>query len=194
MRGLPKAPDRPEKALEYLEGAGGLSTRTRIPGSLARGLMTSSLTERSSGRRHRVAASERALRLESVAGPNEQRSRTPLMWFTWMDELEAARPRHALKTAGTRDRRGRVAGRAPRPTRERRAQCGELGGGRTDDRRGYTTLDQMGLRIGPWGMIWRIPRERRPPSRPYRPREGDVGHARRGIRTDGPVLLCGGCA
>ena len=100
---------------------------------------------------------ERALRLEERAGPNEQRSRIPLMWFTWMDELEAARARHALEDRWYRDR-GEDGWQAERLGQLANAEL-NAGNWEAAERmidESCTTLDQMGLRIGPWGMIWRI--------------------------------------
>jgi DNA-binding CsgD family transcriptional regulator len=100
---------------------------------------------------------ERALRLEERGAPNEQRSRVPLMWFGWMDELEAARARHALEDRWYRDR-GEEAWRAERLGHLASAElnAGNWEAAEQMIEESCTTLEQMGLRIGPWVTVWRI--------------------------------------
>ena len=81
----------------------------------------------------------------------------PLMWFTWMDQLEAARARHAFEDRWYRDR-GEEGWRAERLGHLAYA---ELNAGNWEEaermiEESCATLEQMGLRVGPWGMVWRI--------------------------------------
>ena len=81
----------------------------------------------------------------------------PLMWFAWMDELEAARARHAFEDAWYRDR-GEEGWRAERLGHLALAEL-NAGNWEAAERmieKSCATLEQMGLRIGPWGIIWRI--------------------------------------
>ena len=79
------------------------------------------------------------------------------MWFAWMDELEAARARHAFEDRWYRDR-GEDGWRAERlgqlASAELTAGNWEIAERMIDE--SCTTLEQMGLRVGPWGMTWRI--------------------------------------
>jgi DNA-binding NarL/FixJ family response regulator len=145
------------KALEHAEAAAALLDEDEDPALLAHVLFDELFYGAQLGRPAPRGLVERALRLEERAGTNEQRSRFALMWFSWMDELEAARARHAFEEGWYRDR-GEEGWRA-----ERLGQLAfaELNAGNWETAEGMieescATLEQMGLRIGPWGMMWRI--------------------------------------
>ena len=183
------------KALAHAEAATALLDEDEDPALLAHALIDKLFFGAQLGWKAPRAVLERALRLEERAGPNEQRSRMPLMWFAWMDELEAARARHAFEDAWYRDR-GEEGWRAERlgQLALRRAQCGQLGGGRADDRGELHDPRTDGAAHRPVGNDLAHSRYRRPPSRPNRTRERDAANARRGLRTDGSPLLRGGLA
>jgi DNA-binding NarL/FixJ family response regulator len=145
------------RALEHAEAAAALLDEDEDPGLLAQVLINKFFYGAQLGRKAPRRVLERALRLEERAGPNEQRSRLPLMWFAWMDELEAARARHAFEDRWYRDR-GEEGWRAERLGQLAYAEL-NAGNWEAAERmidESCATLEQMGLRIGPWGIIWRI--------------------------------------
>ncbi len=145
------------KALEHTEAAAALLDENEDPALLAHVLFSKLFYGAQLGRKAPRSILERALRLEERADPNEQRSRYPLMWFAWMDELEAARARHAFEEGWYRDR-GEEGWRAERLGQLASAEL-TAGNWETAERmieESCTTLDQMGLRVGPWGIIWSI--------------------------------------
>ena len=145
------------KALEHAEAAAALLNEDEDPGLLAQVLINKLFFGAQVGRKAPRRVLERALRLEERAGPNEQRSRVPLMWFAWMDELEAARNRHAFEDQWYGDR-GEEGWRAERLGQLAFAEL-MAGNWEVAERmieESCTTLEQMGLRVGPWGMMWRL--------------------------------------
>ena len=145
------------RALERVEAAAALLDEDEDPVLLARVLSSKMFYRAQLGRKTPRSLLERALRLEERGGPNEQRSLIPLMWFSWIDDLEAARARHALEDRWYRDR-GEDGWRAERLGHLAYAEL-NAGNWETAEQmieESCTTLEQMGLRIGPWGAIWRI--------------------------------------
>jgi DNA-binding CsgD family transcriptional regulator len=148
--------DQPH-ALERAEAAAALLDEDEDPALLARVLISMMFYRAQLGRKTPRSVLERALRLEDRGSPNEHRSRLPLMWFGWIDELGAARARHALEDSWYRDR-GEDGWRAERLGHLASAEL-NAGNWETAEQmieESCTTLEQMGLRIGPWGIIWRI--------------------------------------
>jgi DNA-binding NarL/FixJ family response regulator len=145
------------RALEHTEAAAALLDEDEDPALLAHVLINKFFYGAQLGRKAPRDLLERALRLEERAGPSEQRSRVPLMWFCWVDELDAARARHALEDRWYRDR-GEEGWRAERLGHLAHAEL-NAGNWEAAERmidESCTALEQMGLRVGPWGMMWRI--------------------------------------
>jgi DNA-binding CsgD family transcriptional regulator len=145
------------RALERAEAAVALLDEQEDAGLLAGVLLSEMFYRAQLGLETPPGLLERALRLEERADPNEQRSRVPLMWFSWMDELDAARARHALEDRWYRDR-GEDAWRAERLGHLAYAElnAGNWEAAEQMVEESLTTLEQMGLRVGPWVAIWRV--------------------------------------
>ena len=144
-------------ALEHLEAAAALLDEDEDPALLAQVLINKLFFEAQIGLEAPRPLLERAVRLEERAGSNEQRSRMPLMWYSWVDDLEAARARHAFEDRWYRDR-GEDGWRAERLGHLAYAEL-NAGNSEAAERmieESCATLEQMGLQIGPWGMVWRI--------------------------------------
>jgi DNA-binding CsgD family transcriptional regulator len=146
-----------QAGLEHSEAAAVLLDEDEDPALLAQALVTKLFYGAQLGRAAPRSLLEQALHLEERGGPDEERSRIPLMWFTWMDDLEAAQARHALEDRWYRDR-GEEGWQAERLGHLAYAEL-NAGNWETAERmieESCATLEQMGLRTGPWGMIWRI--------------------------------------
>jgi DNA-binding CsgD family transcriptional regulator len=100
---------------------------------------------------------DRALKLEERAGPETERSRVALIWFTCMDEAESARARHALEDKWYRDR-GEEAWRAERLAflALSRFNAGDwrLAQQAIDESCGV--LEELGALGGPWGVALHV--------------------------------------
>lgn len=92
----------PGKAAERADEAIGLLRPRREPGLLARALIGKFIAEAVLGRGANARLLDEALGLEaSSTGPI---SNYPLLWFHWIDDLEATRARHRLHDERDRDR------------------------------------------------------------------------------------------
>jgi DNA-binding CsgD family transcriptional regulator len=145
------------RALEHAEAAAALLDEDEDPELLAQALINRFFYGAQLGLEAPRPVLERALRIEERGEANEQRSRVPLMWFSWVDDLEAARARHTLEDRWYRDR-GEDGWRAERLGHLAWAEliAGNWEAAERMIEESCATLEQMGLRTGPWGMIWRI--------------------------------------
>jgi DNA-binding CsgD family transcriptional regulator len=145
------------RALEHAEAAAALLDEDQDPELLAQALINRFFYGAQLGLEAPRPVLERALRIEERGDANEQRSRLPLMWFSWVDDLEAARARHTFEDRWYRDR-GEDGWRAERLGHLAWAEliAGNWEAAERMIEESCATLEQMGLRTGPWGMIWRI--------------------------------------
>jgi DNA-binding CsgD family transcriptional regulator len=145
------------KALEHTDAAAALLDENDDPSLLAHVLINKFFYSAQVGRKAPHELLERALRLEERAGPDAEKSRIPLMWFSWVDELDAARERHALEDRWYRDR-GEEGWRAERLGHLAQIEliAGNWEVAEQMIEESCAAIDQMRAGAGPWGMMWRI--------------------------------------
>jgi DNA-binding CsgD family transcriptional regulator len=139
--------------LRHVDAAVGLLDEEQDPALLSHALWNKLFFSANVGRSAPHDLLERAQQLEARAGPEVERSRVALIWFTCMDETESARVRHALEDRWYRDR-GEEAWRAERlaflALSEFNAGNWQLARQAIDG--SCAILDELGALGGPWGV------------------------------------------
>jgi DNA-binding CsgD family transcriptional regulator len=148
--------DQP-RAVEHADAAVALLNEDEDPSALAHALVDKLFYSAQVGLGAQRDLLERALRLEEHAGPEAEKSRIALIWFTGMDEIDLARARHAQEDRWYRDR-GEDGWRAERLALLARA---ELSAGNWDvaeqaAEESCSALEQMGQAAGPWAQPFMI--------------------------------------
>jgi DNA-binding CsgD family transcriptional regulator len=142
-----------EGVLRHVDAAAELLDEERDPALLSHALMNKVFFSANVGRPASGDLLDRALQLEKRAGPEDERSRVALIWFTCMDEPESARARHAFEDKWYRDR-GEEAWRAERLAFLALAEfnAGNWRPAQHAIDESCAVLDELGALGGPWGI------------------------------------------
>ncbi len=144
-------------AVAHADAAAALLDEDEDPGLLAYALVNSVFFGAQVGLGARPELLNRALRLEERAGPDAERSSLFLIWFSSVDDFDAARERHLLEDRWYRDR-GEAGWQAEKQALladvELRAGNGALAERLAEE--SCATIGQMGPPQGPWAIPFAI--------------------------------------